>query len=544
MNKKLFIPAILSVALLSGFVFPKTEKAVFADNVITFDSDAIIALSHCGGETVNFVNSDLAEYWDSDSSDIEKLKSLYEMNNEIASFVDYSFDFEYTRQLFAKWDEFRPVNNVLTWRSNVSATSYDVVVSLNPELTEAIYEAKGLLEPEYKMMNPFANTHYFWQVTAHTKDRIYKSPLFDFYSGDYKRTIEIPSISNTRDVGGFTGQYGEMKQGLIFRSARFDDRDSSCYDAVHQLDIQTDLDLRAVGEGAVNPIGFPKYYLRNLTQYTLKEENRPALVEAVRVFADPNNYPIIFHCAIGRDRTGTLAMILQALAGASKEYIIHDYYTSMWSVTASYSKSISDLNLAIVNSTLNQIESFGDDLYTGIVNYLKVREDTITHEQVGLTDDEIDMIRDIWSGKIPVEHGQKTFKAENNYEGKAYVLIKAVGHKDTYMMVEKGTKISAPYTLDDTFAWFSSGEEFDFNTAINDSIMIYADYSGQYRVSIHYVGIDKPDEVLKRNYGDVISMTGFELDGYDYLAISDEGREISRLEVTRDAFINIIYFRK
>ena len=544
MNKKLFVSAILSGTLLSGLVFSSTEKRAFADNAITFDSDTIIALSHCGGETVNFVNSDLAEYWDSDSTNIEKLKSLYEMNNEIASFVDNSFDFDYTRQLFAKWDDFKPVNNTLTWKSNISATSYDVVVSLNPELTEAVYEAKGLLEPEYKMANPFANTHYYWQVTAYTKDRPYKSPIFDFYSGDYKRTVEIPSVSNTRDVGGFTGQYGTMKQGLIFRSARFDDANSSCYDAIHQLDIQTDLDLRAVGEGTANPIGLPKFYQRNIKQYDLKEENRPALVEAVRVFADPSNYPVVFHCAIGRDRTGTLAMILQALAGASKEYIIHDYFTSMWSVVASYSKSISDLNLALVNSTLNQIEACGDDLYTGIVNYLKVREDTITHEQVGLTDEEITLIRDIWSGRTSVEHGQKTFKAENNYEGKAYVLIKAVGHKDTYMMVEKGTKISAPYALDDIYAWFTNGQEFDFNTTINESMVIYADYSGQYRISIHYVGIDKADEVLKRNYGDVISMNRFELDGYDYLAVSDEGREISRLEVTRDTFINIIYFKK
>ena len=544
MNKKLFIPVLLSGVLLSGLVLSKSNKPVYADDVITFDSDAIIPLSHCGGETVNFINSDLANYWDNDPTDIDKLKELYEMNNEITSFVDNSFDFDYTRALYAKWDDFKPVNNVLTWKANVPATSYDVVVSLNPELTEAVYEAKGLLEPEYKMANPFANTHYFWQVTAHTKGRPYRSPIFDFYSGDYKRTVDIPTISNTRDIGGFTGEYGEMKQGLIYRSARFDDMNSSCYEAIRQLDIQTDLDLRKVGEGAINPLGLPNYYLKTIVQYDLKEENRPALVEAVRVFADPANYPIIFHCAVGRDRTGTLAMVLQALAGASVDYIIHEYFTSMWSVTGAYSKSITDLNLALVNSTLNQLIEYGDDLYTGVVNYLKVREDKITHELVGLTDEEINSIRDIWSGKTPVEHGQKTFKAEGNYEGKAYVLIKSVGHKDIYMMVSKGSKISAPYELDEAFAWFSEGKEFDFNTAINESMMIYADYSGQYRISVHYVGINKADEVLKRNYGDVISMSRFELEGYDYLAISDEGKEISRLEVTRDAFINVIYFKK
>ena len=82
----------------------------------------------------------------------------------------------------------------------------------------------------------------------------------------------------------------------------------------------------------------------------------------MRVFTNPDNYPVMFHCAVGRDRTGTLAMLLQALCGASKEYIIHDYYTSMWSVTGAYQKSVSELNLTVVNDTLTALENFGDDI--------------------------------------------------------------------------------------------------------------------------------------------------------------------------------------
>ena len=469
------------------------------------------------------------------------------MNNEMATFAANASNYEYTRNLYAKWDGFKPVNNTLTWKSNIKANSFDVVVSLNDELTEVVYEEKGLLESSYMMNNPYSHTHYFWQVTAHTKDGDVKSSIFDFYSGDHKRTIDIPTISNTRDIGGFTGLYGEMKQGLIYRSGRIDDVNDSCYDALSQLDIQTDLDLRNYGEGKINPAHLNNYYLRTLQSYFIdfSEEYRPATVEAVRIFADPDNYPVMFHCAVGRDRTGTLAMILQALAGASREYIIHDYYTSMWSVTGVYQKSVENLNLNTVNDTLNTIEGFGDSLYSGIENFLKKREDKNTHQLVGLTDEEIQSIRDIWSGKTPVEHAPKTHKAEDNYEGKTFVKIKALGHKDVCMMVNKGATINAPYQLDDSFMWYSNGQLFDFATStINEMTLIYADYRIQYVITIHFIGIVKEDEILKLNNGDVLELDRYKEDDYDMLAVSDEGREISKLRVIRDAYVNIIYFKK
>ena len=43
------------------------------------------------------------------------------------------------------------------------------------------------------------------------------------------------------------------------------------------------------------------------------------------VFMDGNNYPIVFHCIGGADRTGTVAMLLEALLGVSEEEIWRDY---------------------------------------------------------------------------------------------------------------------------------------------------------------------------------------------------------------------------
>jgi len=46
------------------------------------------------------------------------------------------------------------------------------------------------------------------------------------------------------------------------------------------------------------------------------------------VFMDDNNYPIVFHCIGGADRTGTVAMFLEALLGVPEEEIWRDYLTT------------------------------------------------------------------------------------------------------------------------------------------------------------------------------------------------------------------------
>ncbi len=543
MNKKILIPALLTGVIFTMAAFKESFKSSKASSDVTFDYDIIQALSHKNSSVVSFVNSDIAKYWDSEAGDYENLKTLYENNTEIASFPDFAYDHKICRDLYARWDDFKPVNNTLTWKSNVEATSYDVVVSLKGDLTEAIYETKGLLEESYTMVNPYSNTHYFWQVTANTTKGKVKSGIFDFYSADYKRTLDIPGVSNTRDIGGFTSSLGGIKQGLVYRSARLDDIAEEGIQVLKNLDIQTDLDVRNKAEGAVNPANLTNYYNKTLQLYSdnFKEEYRPAMIEAVRVFADPNNYPIIFHCSVGRDRTGTLDMLLQSLMGASKEYIIHDYYTSMWSVTGAYQKTVEDLNYGTICQFINGLESLGSTLEEGAVNYLKQIENEETHELIGLTAEEIQSIRDILSGKTEITHGVKPFKPEDNYEGKALVKFESIGNKDVGMMVDVGTTITAPYELKEGMTWYSNQEVFDFATPITDATYIYADYLNEYAIRIHFVGIAREDEILNMLYGKSILLSDYGVDGYNMLVISDTGEEITKFTVRRDTVINILY---
>jgi len=52
------------------------------------------------------------------------------------------------------------------------------------------------------------------------------------------------------------------------------------------------------------------------------------LMDSLELIADRNNHPLVFHCSVGKDRTGVLAAMLLAAAGVIDEDIIHDYILS------------------------------------------------------------------------------------------------------------------------------------------------------------------------------------------------------------------------
>jgi protein-tyrosine phosphatase len=52
------------------------------------------------------------------------------------------------------------------------------------------------------------------------------------------------------------------------------------------------------------------------------------LVDSLELIADRNNHPLVFHCRVGKDRTGVLTAMLLAAAGVMDEDVIHDYALS------------------------------------------------------------------------------------------------------------------------------------------------------------------------------------------------------------------------
>ena len=113
------------------------------------------------------------------------------------------------------------------------------------------------------------------------------------------------------------------------------------------------------------------------------------------MLADEDNYlPLYFHCAQGKDRTGFLAYLFEALMGCSKEDMLRDYLLSNLSTTGTVS-------LSKLNNNYNYVDYFdGKEVSTeGGLKYQAIGETMAERAynyllECGLTEQQLDKIRD------------------------------------------------------------------------------------------------------------------------------------------------------
>ncbi len=58
---------------------------------------------------------------------------------------------------------------------------------------------------------------------------------------------------------------------------------------------------------------------------TILERRAATLASAVSLIADPDNLPVLVHCAVGKDRTGIVIALVLDLLGTSRDLIVEDY---------------------------------------------------------------------------------------------------------------------------------------------------------------------------------------------------------------------------
>merc|ERR1712093_782645 len=52
------------------------------------------------------------------------------------------------------------------------------------------------------------------------------------------------------------------------------------------------------------------------------------MVSVLRTAADPQNQPLLFNCSAGKDRTGTVAALLELALGVPRSAVVADYVAS------------------------------------------------------------------------------------------------------------------------------------------------------------------------------------------------------------------------
>jgi protein-tyrosine phosphatase len=173
------------------------------------------------------------------------------------------------------------------------------------------------------------------------------------------REINFDNIPNFRDLGGLRAGSGrKVAQRRVFRSAELSNMTRSDFDRLtKEIRLAAVIDLRSAVERARNGTGLlagtsirfhnisfladggdPKADEKRFTEFPgmgefyvcLIKKSRfgRQLVEALKIIASPENHPLIFHCAVGKDRTGLLAAMLLSALGVADEDIIEDYALS------------------------------------------------------------------------------------------------------------------------------------------------------------------------------------------------------------------------
>jgi protein-tyrosine phosphatase len=173
---------------------------------------------------------------------------------------------------------------------------------------------------------------------------------------EYSRHLPFEVILNFRDLGGYKTKDGRtIAWRRLFRSADFRNITENDLIRLKELGLKSVIDLRSSGEREtrqnefLNENGIQYFSIPFLSADKKRnsEEKKPdkiknmgefylllvkqktfmkRLKEALKIIAKPENHPVVFHCAIGKDRTGVLAAIILSILGVEDSDIIQDYY--------------------------------------------------------------------------------------------------------------------------------------------------------------------------------------------------------------------------
>lgn len=198
-------------------------------------------------------------------------------------------------------------------------------------------------QKKFNYYNSELGVEYVWYLVDESGEKIGGEKRF-LTSDVAPRNLFVDGVTNCRDLGGWKTTDGKrIKQGMIYRTARFNANDSATpivtesgkKTLTEELKIKTELDLRDADKGEtggitesvlgenVNYLSVP---MRSGGNYLLL--NTGVLSDVFTVFADKNNYPIAFHCSIGTDRTGVIAFLINAMLGVEEKSLYVDYLFS------------------------------------------------------------------------------------------------------------------------------------------------------------------------------------------------------------------------
>ena len=296
-----------------------------------------------------------------------------------------------SEQHSTKNDCYAPAGVLFSWSEVTGATEYILEISNSESMiAPKTYKAASNTLTVDDLQ---AGKTYFYRIKVKDGDTYEDSAIFTFKTAQLPRTITIDGVSNTRDLGGYLTTDGKyrVRQSMVYRGANLEGiTTQGKQEFLEKYGIKTDLDIR--GDRKRSPLGNSVNYVTVVGPQYIQitdEQYQDALAKEIRTFADETNYPIYFHCQIGRDRTGTLAMLINALLGVSEQDIYMDYELSMFSKAGWADNTPVD---ELVNRHFSEAVEYIKGYQSGT---LKENAEAFVKNELGITQAEIDTIRNI-----------------------------------------------------------------------------------------------------------------------------------------------------
>lgn len=173
------------------------------------------------------------------------------------------------------------------------------------------------------------------------------------------RSVGMDSVQNLRDLGGYPAVGKQTTRwGKLFRSGQLSALSEWDSIRLDNLGLRTVIDLRTDAEALSAPTGYKKakivripvstgrmtdiperiregrmrkgdailYMQDQYLQYVT--DNTDQFAKVIALLLQKENYPILFNCSLGKDRTGFLSAMILAALGVPEETILKDYEAS------------------------------------------------------------------------------------------------------------------------------------------------------------------------------------------------------------------------
>ena len=203
-----------------------------------------------------------------------------------------------------------------------------------------------------EITNLVPDSHYSYKVTA-ANGTVMTEGEFDTY-GSIHQVYFKHSVRNARDLGGWLTYDGKMvKYRKIYRGGRLQSStiNKSGRNAIVAEGIKAQLDIRSNSDWNTSPT-LPEFEfcapdIATGGDSMLKQNKGDKTRQCMQFIIDclKEDKPVYFHCSLGRDRTGTLALVILGVLDViegdiSKEYEVSYFSPRGWSIATSETYTI------------------------------------------------------------------------------------------------------------------------------------------------------------------------------------------------------------